>query len=65
MTPYVSVVRYTKPDEDENSVFIRISHPSTEDAASAVVDIELTPVQQILLAGGLLEGFDLNRIENG
>ena len=65
MKPYISVVQYTKPDEDENSVFVRLSHPATDKENSTILDIEVSPVQQVLLARALLEDFDLNRIENG
>ena len=60
MTPYVCVVDYEKPDEDEKSVFLRVSYPDTPP-----LDIELMPVQQALLALALLEKFDMNKIDNG
>lgn len=65
MKPYLSIVQYTKPDEDEKSVFIRVSYPSTPEKEQTIIDIEVSPVQQVLLARALLEDFDLNRIENG
>ena len=65
MKPYVCIVHYTKEDEDENSCFFRITHPATENSEYATIDVELSPVQQMLIARDLLKDFDLNRIDNG
>ena len=60
MTPYISVVRYIREDEDFETVFIRISSID-----GGVQDIPLMPVQQHLLALELLSHFDLDNINNG
>jgi hypothetical protein len=59
MIPYVSIAKKMRKDEDFETVFLRVS------SINGVLEIPLTPVQQILLARELLDDFDLDRIENG
>lgn len=58
MTPYVCVVKYCKEDDEEKRTFLRISHPNV-----VPIDIEITPVQQLLLAADLLQHFPTGKIK--
>ena len=59
MTPYVCVVNYAREDEEERQTFIRINHPGVKP-----IDVEITPVQAILLAADLLQHFPIGKINN-
>ena len=65
MIPYVNVTKYIKDGEDEDSTFIRVSHPNSSGTGNTVIDIELMPVQIMLLIKQLSEAMDLDRIDNG
>lgn len=65
MTPYVSIVYYTREDEDEPTCFFRTSYPATEKSEQMIYDIPLSPVQRMLMIQELSRDFPLDRIDNG
>lgn len=58
MQPYLCVTQATK-DDDIKRMYIKINHPGV-----APIEIEISPVQAILLAADLLQHFPIGKINN-
>tara|TARA_R110000803_G_scaffold174446_2_gene237050 strand:- start:392 stop:589 length:198 start_codon:yes stop_codon:yes gene_type:complete len=65
MIPYLNVMKKIKEGEDEPTIFIRAALPNSEGGDNTILDIELMPVQIMLLIQQLSAAMDLDRIDNG
>lgn len=65
MIPYITVTKKIVEGEDEETTFIKVTHPKTATTEFCIVEVPLTPVQMIMIAQELLKDFDLDRINNG